>query len=88
VLKTSFAPATAPKTSDFSATILHFPRYVEKSSFMFGFFKKNPTKELEKQHKRLMEEAMAIQRSGDLKAYAVKIDEAEKLMDKIVELSK
>ncbi len=55
---------------------------------MFGLFKKNPTAALEKQHKRLMEEAMAIQRSGDLKAYAVKIDEAEKLMDKIVELNK
>jgi hypothetical protein len=55
---------------------------------MFGFFKKNPTAALEKQHKKMMEEAMAVQRSGDLKAYAVKIVEAEKLMDKIVELSK
>ena len=55
---------------------------------MFGFFKKNPTKELEKQHKLLLEEAMALQRKGDLKGYAVKIGEAEKLMDKIVELSK
>lgn len=55
---------------------------------MFGFFKKNPTKELEKQHKVLLEEAMALQRGGDLKGYAVKLIEAEKLMDKIVELSK
>ncbi len=55
---------------------------------MFGLFKKNPTKELEKQHKRLMEEAVAVQRSGDLRAYAEKISEAEKLMDKIVELNK
>jgi hypothetical protein len=55
---------------------------------MFGLFKKNPTKELEKKHQRLMEEAMAIQRSGDLKAYAVKINEAEKVMDQIVELNK
>jgi len=55
---------------------------------MFGLFKKNPTKELEKKHKRLMEEAMAVQRSGDLKAYAVKIDEAEKVMDQIVEMNK
>lgn len=54
---------------------------------MFGLFKKNPTKALEKQHQRLMEEAMAIQRSGDLKAYAAKIDEAEKVMDKIVALN-
>jgi len=55
---------------------------------MFGLFKKDPLKALEKEHARLMEEAMAVQRSGDLKAYAVKIDEAEKVMDKIVELSK
>ncbi|TXF89074.1 Lacal_2735 family protein [Neolewinella aurantiaca] len=51
---------------------------------MFGLFKKNPIKALEKQHKNLMEEAMALQRSGDLKAYATKIAEAEKVMDKIV----
>lgn len=55
---------------------------------MFNLFKKNPTKELEKQHKVLLEEAMALQRKGDLKGYAVKIDEAEKVMDKIVELTK
>ena len=51
---------------------------------MFGLFKKNPTKELEKKHQRLMEEAMTIQRSGDLKAYAAKIEEAEAIMDQIV----
>ena len=51
---------------------------------MFGLFKKNPTKELEKKHQRLMEEAMTIQRSGDLKAYAAKIEEAEAVMDQIV----
>lgn len=55
---------------------------------MFGFFKKDPVKALEKEHKQLMEQAMAIQRSGDLKAYAAKIAEAEAVMDKIVELSK
>ena len=55
---------------------------------MFGLFKKDPVKALEKKHTRLMEEAMAIQRSGDLKAYAVKIDEAEKVMDEIVAMSK
>lgn len=55
---------------------------------MFGLFKKNPTKELEKKHEKVMEEALALQRKGDLRAYAVKIDEAEKIMDKIVELNK
>ncbi len=51
---------------------------------MFGLFKKDPTKALEKEHARLMEEAMHVQRSGDLKAYAAKIAEAEAVMDKIV----
>jgi hypothetical protein len=55
---------------------------------MFGFLKKNPTKELEKQHKILLEEAMALQRGGDIKGFAAKTAEAEKMMDKIVELSK
>ncbi len=53
---------------------------------MFGLFKKDPVKALQKKHAQLMEEAMNIQRSGDLKAYAVKIDEAKKLEDKIIEL--
>ncbi|MEM7574660.1 MAG: DUF6435 family protein [Bacteroidota bacterium] len=55
---------------------------------MFGLFKKNPLKKLEQQHARIMEEAMQIQRSGDLKAYARKIEEAEKLAAKIADLSK
>ncbi|MBC6996760.1 DUF6435 family protein [Neolewinella lacunae] len=55
---------------------------------MFGLFKKDPVKALEKEHKQLMEEAMAIQRSGDLKSYAAKIAAAEAVMDKIVALSK
>ena len=54
---------------------------------MFGLFKKNPIKQLEKKHARLMEEAMQIQRSGDLRAYAEKLDEAKKIEDQIIELS-
>lgn len=55
---------------------------------MFGLFKKDPIKALEKKHARLLEEAMRVQRSGDLKAYARKIDEAQKVEDEIAELSK
>ena len=55
---------------------------------MFGLFKKNPTKELEKQHERLLEEAMQLQRKGDIKGYAAKTAEAERVMDQIVELQK
>jgi hypothetical protein len=51
---------------------------------MFSLFKKDPLKELTNQRKKLLEEAMHIQRSGDLKLYAVKmeaIDRLEKEMD-------
>jgi len=53
---------------------------------MFGLFKKDPVKALEQEYRKLMEEAMHIQRSGDLKAYAVKIAEAEEIAKKIEEL--
>ena len=50
---------------------------------MFGLFKKDPLKQLEKRHARLLEEAVTIQRSGDLRAYAAKIEEAERLQAEI-----
>lgn len=50
---------------------------------MFGLFKKNPTKQLEQEYAKLMEEARDIQRSGDLRAYARKLEEAEEVMKKI-----
>ncbi|MBP8240226.1 MAG: Lacal_2735 family protein [Saprospiraceae bacterium] len=55
---------------------------------MFGLFKKDPVKEWQKQYRQLMEEAMHIQRSGDLRAYAVKIAEAEEVAKKIEEATK
>lgn len=53
---------------------------------MFGLFKKSPTKKLEQQHEKIMQDAMAYQRKGDLRTYAEKIAEAEKVMDQIVKL--
>lgn len=53
---------------------------------MFGLFKKDPVKQLEKQYQAIMEEAMHIQRSGDLKAYARKIEAAEKILAEIESL--
>lgn len=55
---------------------------------MFGLFKKDPIKKLEKEYQRLMERARDVQRSGDLKAYAVLIEESEAIMDKIEALNK
>lgn len=51
---------------------------------MFGFLKKDPLKSLEKDYSRLLEEAMALQRKGDIRGYAAKSAEAEALMDRIV----
>ena len=48
---------------------------------MLSFFKSDPIKKLETKRLKLLEEAMHIQRSGDLKLYAVKmaaIDQLEK----------
>lgn len=50
---------------------------------MFGLFKKDPIKKLEKEYEKLMEEAMHIQRGGDIKAYALKVAEAEEIQKKI-----
>lgn len=50
---------------------------------MFGLFKSDPIKKLEKEYAQLMEEAMHIQRSGDLKAYAAKIEASEAILQQI-----
>ncbi|MFN7118426.1 MAG: DUF6435 family protein [Saprospiraceae bacterium] len=50
---------------------------------MFGLFKKDPIKALQKQYQKLMEEAMHLQRNGDLKGYALKVAEAEAILKQI-----
>ena len=48
---------------------------------MLSFFKSDPVKKLEAKRAKLLEEAMRVQRSGDLKLYAEKvvfIDQLEK----------
>lgn len=52
---------------------------------MFGFFKKKSEKEvLQKKYEILMQEARDIQRKGDMKSFALKTEEAEQIMSKIV----
>ncbi len=46
---------------------------------MFGFLKSDPRKKLEEKRKKLLTEAMHVQRSGDLKLYAVKMEAIDKL---------
>ena len=53
---------------------------------MFGLFKKDPVKKLEKEYEQLMSKARDVQRSGDLRAYAVMIEESESILAKIDEL--
>ena len=50
---------------------------------MFGLFKKDPVKKMEKEYYALLEKARDIQRSGDIKEYARLTAEAEELLQKI-----
>lgn len=51
---------------------------------MFGFFKKkDPIQKMEQEYEAMLAEARDIQRSGDLKAYARKIEASEALWKKI-----
>ncbi|MEY4106773.1 MAG: hypothetical protein RL181_1115 [Bacteroidota bacterium] len=55
---------------------------------MFNFFKKDPIAELSKQYEKLMQEAMQLQRKGDIKGYAAKVAEAEAIQDRIEQMHK
>jgi hypothetical protein len=56
---------------------------------MFGLFKKkDETVQLQKKYEKLMQEARDIQRAGDMRAFALKTAEAEKVMDEIVAMKK
>lgn len=50
---------------------------------MFSFLKSDPLKKMESTRKKLLEEAMQVQRSGDLKLYAVKMEAIDKLEKEI-----
>ncbi|MFM8744781.1 MAG: DUF6435 family protein [Cytophagales bacterium] len=56
--------------------------------YMISFFKKDPIQQLETKRKKLLEEAMHVQRSGDLKLYAVKMEAIDKLEKEIEDLRK
>ena len=54
---------------------------------MFSLFKKNPLKKLNRKYSKLMEEARDIQRSGDLRLYAKKVEQAEQLARQIATMA-
>jgi hypothetical protein len=53
---------------------------------MFSFFKKDPLKDLTNKRNKLLEAAMRVQRSGDLKLFAVKMSEIDQLEKEIEKL--
>ena len=55
---------------------------------MFSFLKKDPIQTLENKRKKLLEESMHVQRSGDLKLYAVKMEAIDQLEKEIEDLRK
>jgi hypothetical protein len=55
---------------------------------MFAFFKSDPLKKLESKRLKMLEEAMHIQRSGDLKKYAFHMEAIVKLEKEIEALQK
>jgi len=55
---------------------------------MFGLFKKDPIKELEKEYDAILLKARDTQRAGDIKGYAKLMAESEEIMDRIESLRK
>ena len=55
---------------------------------MFNLFKSDPLKKLQAERARMLEEAMRIQRSGDLKKYAFHMEAIDKLEQQIEDLQK
>ena len=50
---------------------------------MFGFFKKDPLKKLQKEYEAKLEEAMHMQRNGKIREYSFLSSEAEDIRLKI-----
>ena len=53
---------------------------------MFSLLKKDPIKPLIKKREKLLEESMHVQRSGDLKRYAVMMEQIDQLEKEIESL--
>ena len=53
---------------------------------MFGLFKRDPKKKLEKEYRALLLKARDVQRSGDIVAYSAVVAESEVVLSKIKEL--
>jgi|TARA_B110000259_G_C13925600_1_gene366678 hypothetical protein len=50
---------------------------------MFGLFKRDPAKKLQKQYEQLLLVALRLQRKGDIMGYSMKTQEAELIREQI-----
>ena len=55
---------------------------------MFGFFKRDPKAQLEKDYGKKLEEAMQAQRNGDIRGYSELSVEANAMYEKLQALEK
>jgi len=62
--------------------------HTKYQNIMFGLFKKDPLVNLQKSYNQLLEEAMQLQRKGDIKGYAAKMAESELVMNEIEKIKK
>lgn len=53
---------------------------------MFGLFNKDPTKKLQKEYERKLEQAMLASRNGDMRANATLTEEADAIREEIERL--
>ncbi len=53
---------------------------------MFGLFKSNPEKQLQREYGRLLERGMQFQRKGDIKSYSMITAEAEEVRQQLEKL--
>lgn len=58
--------------------------FTNRSEIMFGLFKKkDPVEAMQAKYAKLMEEAMNLQRNGDIRTAATKTAEADELLKQI-----
>ena len=55
---------------------------------MFGLFKKDPVKKLQKEYERLLEQSMHAQRNGKIELYGQLYEQASKINEQIEQIKK
>ncbi|MGY6587023.1 MAG: DUF6435 family protein [Wenzhouxiangella sp.] len=55
---------------------------------MFGFFKSDPAKALRKKYDAKLDQALAAQRNGDIRAYSTLTEEADAIWKELEPLEK